>query len=164
VVTAKDIGWTGGATGTQKFWQAGANPRGYTAENYMVRISQPGTKKLPYGFKTFDIAHGTENAIKAISVKTLDTMTPARVANPRQVFYTINKHVRDMMNFTIDRRRDTLTGEVVRIARDNIASRELQLAIPTNSSPAAMREVTNAIEKAVFENEDLFVKVIKIAD
>jgi hypothetical protein len=158
VVTAKDIGWTG----RQRFWQAGVNPRGYAFENHFAKTLLP-RDRLPYGFKAFDFKPMTENGMKMISAKTLDTMTPARIANPRQVFYAVNKHVRAMVNFTVDRRKNAL-GEIVRITKDDIAARELQLAIPANTSATAMREVTNAIEKAVFENENLFVKITKIAE
>jgi hypothetical protein len=154
-ITAREIGWTG----RTKFWKTGANPRGYKAEDYICKTMPTGTQKLPYGFRIFDLKQAAEGGVKAISVKTLDTMTPARIANPRQIFYTVNKHVRDMLNFVKPQRH---YSDIMK--RSDIVSRELQLVIPANTSTVAIREITNAIEKAVFENDNLFVKIIKVAD
>jgi hypothetical protein len=83
----------------------------------------------------------------------------ARIANPRQVFYAINKHVKDMLRFTTSN-----CSRLCPLEAADITFRELQLAIPANTSPMIMQEILEAISKSALENPSVSIKIIKVAD
>ena len=118
-------------------WATNWFERGYAFEKYLKTLF-PGAK-LPYGFKTFDFFK-LENKVTgiAISAKTLDTNTLARIAKPETIKHTINGYINEMINFTEDHFGRFPTA-------DMIVTKELHLAIPANTSPAHMQQITHAV-------------------
>ena len=137
VLDGKEIGMS---------WAANWFERGYAYEKYLEGVFKGA--KLPYGFKTFDFF--TEG--RAISVKTLDTNTLARIANPDLVRYTINGYINKMIDFT--EYRGKLTAA-------DVATKELHLAIPYNVPTAEhARKLAEQIAHSIQYGADNGVKVI----
>jgi filamentous hemagglutinin len=129
VISGKSIGlsWTGN-------WF----DRGYAFENYLATLPEFAPHRLPPNFKTFDFFN--QRTGKAISVKTIDTNTVSRIANPNLIQYQINGYINKMLDFT----EYSLQGQPIR--SDMILSRELQLAVPVTTNSQQMQQVMNAIE------------------
>jgi filamentous hemagglutinin len=73
-------------------------------------------------------------------VKTLDTNTLSKIANPETVRYTINGYINKMVDFAGDIRCG------VPLNPETIAVKELHLAIPANTSPVHMRQIEHCIQ------------------
>ncbi|MDR2107268.1 MAG: hypothetical protein LBO73_01970, partial [Holosporaceae bacterium] len=112
-------------------WLGNRFERGYAFEKY-VASELPASWKLPERFKTFDFfGEG-----KAISVKTLDTNTLARIAKPETVRYTVNWYINKMLDFT----------EYRHLKASKIISKELRLAIPANTSSMHMQQIMRSVQ------------------
>jgi hypothetical protein len=142
IVSNKDIGvkWVGG------------NPQGTPFEMF-VGTTLPVDAKLPVNFKTFDYFDGSVG--KAISVKTLDTLTPAKVANPDQIYSSLKKNIDDMIDFTGHRLSDR------RITPNMIKTKELQVGIPYGTTKEGLEQIKRAIDYAKINNINVVITVIK---
>ncbi|CNH85164.1 Uncharacterised protein [Yersinia pekkanenii] len=106
-------------------------------ENY-VGTQLLADTRLPKNFKTFDYYNPISRT--AISVKTLDTTTAARVANPRQIYSSLKGNIDVVASF----KTYELSGR--RLNSAMITSREVQLAVPINTTKAQWTEINRAIE------------------
>jgi filamentous hemagglutinin len=132
-------------------WSGNWFDRGYAFENYLA-TKLPADWRLPPRFKTFDFFGDG----KAISAKTLNTNTLARIANPETVRYTVNGYINKMIDFTKYNRYSRELGKVVEVTRDGISSMELHLAISANTSPIHMQQIMRSVRYGA----DNAVKVI----
>jgi hypothetical protein len=112
-------------------WTGNWFERGYAFENYLA-TKLPADWRLSPGFKTFDFFGDG----KAISAKTLDTNTLARIANPETVRYTVNGYINKMIDFT----------EYKHLHASDISLKELHLAIPANTSSIHMQQIARSID------------------
>ena len=106
-------------------------------ENYLSS-QLPAGSRLPPNFKTFDFYD--EATKTAISAKTLDTTTLAKVANPRQVYSSLKSNIDATVKFTeYSLGRTTLSSS-------QITARELQVAIPKGTTTAQWEQINRAVQ------------------
>jgi hypothetical protein len=132
-------------------WTGNWFKRGYAFEKFLESLF-PGAK-LPDRFKTFDFFKKATG--EAISVKTLDTNTLARIARPETVRYTINGYINKMLNYTGDPRHLDL------VRPEAIVSKELRLAVPANMSPEHARQIMHSIQHGIDNGVKVTITKIK---
>jgi len=137
-------------TGVQ--WGKGIQAQGMPFENY-IASTLPAEMRLFEGCNTFDF-FDKELGI-ATSVKTLDTATAAKIANPKQVYYSLKRNVDTVANFTEARR-----GGFVLRATD-ISTRELVVGIPESTTSAQWAEISRAIQYGKSKNITVKITVVK---
>ncbi|MET3551720.1 DUF6862 domain-containing protein [Burkholderia sp. 567] len=128
-------------------WGKGIAAQGIPWANYLAS-QLPAGLRLPTGFRTFDFYDEATGV--AISAKTLDTTTAAKIANPTQVYSSLKGNIDTVANFT-EASLGTTTLTV-----DEIAARQLQVAVPTGTTPAQWQQIYRAIQYG----QGLGVKVI----
>lgn len=99
----------------------------------------PSSSRLPPNFKTFDF-YDIDSG-NAISAKTLDTTTPSRLADPSRVYSSLKGNIDSVVNFD---KPYTLSGTTLDPAL--ITSRELQVAVPAETTPAQWQQIEQAIQ------------------
>lgn len=132
-------------------WGDDIAKQGMPWENYVGR-NLPADARLPPNFKTFDYFDSKTGT--AISVKTLDTQTPSRVAKPKQIYSTMKNYIDKIVNFSGYR----LSGKV--LETDMIRQREIHLAIPAKTNAAQRTELQSIIEYGKTKNVE--VKITEI--
>jgi filamentous hemagglutinin len=100
----------------------------------------PAGARLPENFKTWDYYDDATG--RAISVKTLDTTTDAKVEKPEQVYYRLKKCLDDAANFE----KYTLGQTTVTTA--NISSREVHVLVPNVTTPEQWAQIDRAMAYA----------------
>jgi hypothetical protein len=136
-------------------WRNGVTPRGIAFENHLERVLPGGTQRQHFLFKTFDFTQVTEQGIKAISAKTIDTTTEAATrSGSKQVFATVNRYINEMINFESAK---YLGGRGGKLFNHQIYKKELQLGIPVNTPPQCERQILQAIENARLNDIDVVV-------
>ncbi|MDN0096003.1 hypothetical protein [Yersinia rohdei] len=128
-------------------WRQGIRQQGMPWENY-VGAQLPANSRLPANFKTFDYYNPISRT--AISVKTLDTTTAARVANPNRVYSSLKGNIDSATRFT------DYTLDNVPLSSSMIGFRKLRVAVPTGTTPTQWTQINRAIEYG----QELGVKVI----
>ncbi|EPU8562571.1 hypothetical protein ACVZYT_000267 [Yersinia enterocolitica] len=121
-------------------------------ENY-VGTQLPANTRLPKNFKTFDYYNPISRT--AISVKTLDTTTAARVANPRQIYSSLKGNIDAVVSFK------TYSLSKQPIDSSMISRREIQLAVPANTAKAQWTEINRAIEYGKSQGVNVMVTQVK---
>ncbi|HHR1139724.1 endonuclease toxin domain-containing protein, partial [Klebsiella aerogenes] len=132
-------------------WGQGNMKQGMPWEDY-VGTSLPADARLPKNFKTFDYYDGTTKT--AVSAKSMDTQTMAKLANPNQVYSSIKGNIDAVAKFE----RSRLSGET--LTSSMISNREIQLAIPANTTKAQWTEINRAIEYG--KSQGVAVKVTQV--
>ncbi|CNH16762.1 filamentous hemagglutinin outer membrane protein [Yersinia aldovae] len=138
------------ATGIK--WGQGISQQGMPWENY-VGTQLPADTRLPKNFKTFDYYNPISRT--AISVKTLDTTTAARVANPTQIYSSLKGNIDTAVRFNEGKLSDQI------LTSSMINSRELQLAVPVNTTKAQWAEINRAIEYGKYHGVKVAVTQVK---
>lgn len=118
-------------------WGQGNMKQGMPWEDY-VGASLPSDARLPKNFKTFDYYDGATKT--AVSAKSLDTQTAAKLANPKQIFNSIKGNVDAAAKFE----NYELSGQILNSSM--ISNREVRLAIPAKTTNAQWTEINRAIE------------------
>ena len=108
---------------------------------------------MPKNFKTFDFYD--EASGLAISAKTLNTQTAAKVGNPKQVYTSLKKNIDDVLKF---KAAPELSGRIVNSTE--ITSRELYIAIPNKTTNLQREQIKKAIEYGKTNN--VVVKITEI--
>ncbi|MCI4239319.1 hypothetical protein MRP09_20950 [Dickeya dianthicola] len=132
-------------------WGQGNIKQGMPWEDYVGK-ALPENARLPQNFKTFDYYDPMTRT--AVSAKSMDTQTMAKLANPNQVYSSIKGNIDAAAKFdsyTLSRR--TLDSSM-------ITSREVQLAVPTATTSTQWTEINRAIEYG--KNKGVTVKVIQV--
>ncbi|WP_315850470.1 DUF637 domain-containing protein [Yersinia rochesterensis] len=133
-------------------WGQGISQQGMPWENY-VGTQLPQNSRLPVNFKTFDYYNRISRT--AISVKTLDTTTAARVANPRQIYNSLKGNIDTVAKF----KEYSLSD--IDLNPSLITNREIQLAIPANTTKAQWAEINRAIEYGKSQSVNMMVTQVK---
>lgn len=120
-------------------------------ENY-VASTLPAETRLPANFKTFDF-FDKDTGI-ATSVKTLDTTTAAKVANPSQVYSSLKGNIDAVANFE----EASLLQQTVSASRIN--ARHLDVAVPAGTTPAQWVEINRAIQYG--QSRGVTVKITEV--
>jgi hypothetical protein len=132
-------------------WGKGIAQQGMPWEDYLAK-QMPGNR-LPPKFKTFDFFD--EESGLATSAKTLDTLTEAKLANPKQIY---NSLVRDI-DAAIDFDEYQRMGRTVKAS--DIGAREIQLAVPEDTTSAQWEQINKAIEYGTDNGVSVRVTVVK---
>ncbi|EKN6259297.1 DUF637 domain-containing protein [Yersinia enterocolitica] len=138
------------ATGIK--WGQGISQQGMPWENY-VGTQLPANTRLPKNFKTFDYYNRISRT--AISVKSLDTTTAARVANPRQIYSSLKGNIDEVAKFN----SHTLSGETLK--RSMITNKEIQLAVPALTNKTQWTEINRAIDYGKNQGVNVMVTQVK---
>ena len=132
-------------------WGQGIGKQGAAWEDSLA-IQLPAESRLPTNFKTFDF-FDRETGL-ATSAKTLDTTTAAKIANPSQVYYSLKTNVDAAARFTTSE----LSG--AKILENQIITREVQVAIPAQTTSAQWEQINKAIAYA--QTKGVVLKVTKV--
>jgi hypothetical protein len=120
-------------------WGKGVHEQGMPFEDF-IASKLPEGSRLPKNFKTFD--YYDDVAKRAVSVKTLDTQTLAKLENPNQIYQSLKRNVDAIVNFEkYERPAFSLYSHQIRMA-------ELHVGIPHNTSPLQRTFVDRAIDYA----------------
>lgn len=137
-------------TGIQ--WGKGIQNQGMPWEDYLT-TQLPVGSRLPTNFKTFDYFDPINKT--AISAKTLDTTSLAKVSNPKQIYQSIKKNIDDAVKFD----GATLSGRTLNSSM--IKSKEIKLAIPENTNLVQWEQINKAIQYSQTKGVKLTVTVVK---
>ncbi|WP_455818042.1 hemagglutinin repeat-containing protein [Pseudomonas cerasi] len=132
-------------------WGQGNMKQGMPWEDYVGK-SLPADARLPQNFKTFDYYDGATKT--AVSAKSMDTQTMAKLANPNQIYSSIKGNINAAAKFE----RSELSGQVLNSSM--ITNREIQLAIPASTTKAQWVEINRAIEYG--KSQGVTVKVTQV--
>ncbi|MCO6509153.1 MAG: VENN motif pre-toxin domain-containing protein, partial [Snodgrassella sp.] len=133
-------------------WGKGIQKQGMPWEDFVGKELSAGSR-LPPNFKTFDYYDPVTK--KAVSVKTLDTTTPAKIANPKQIFNTLKNNIDAAANFT----RHDLRGSTV--LSTDISSREIRLAVPATTNKVQWQQIHRAIDYGKSRGVKVIVTEVK---
>ena len=137
---------------TQMSWTEGNYKQGYPFEDYMV-TQLPKGSRLPEGFKAFDFYDVKTKT--AISVKTLNTNTPSRIKDPKQLYTSIKGNIDDVVKFD----KDFKMG--INIKSSDIAKREVVIAIPKATTTPQWEQINKAIVYGSEKNVKVKITVVK---
>ena len=132
-------------------WGQGNMKQGMPWEDY-VGGSLPADARLPKNFKTFDYYDGATKT--AVSAKSMDTQTMAKLANPNQVYSSIKENIDAAAKF------ETYTLSKTPLDSSMISNREIQLAVPANTTKTQWTEINRAIEYG--KSQGVTVKVTQV--
>lgn len=132
-------------------WGQGNMKQGMPWEDYVGK-SLPADARLPPNFKTFDYYDGATKT--ATSVKSMDTQTMAKLANPNQVYSSIKGNIDAAAKF------ETYTLSKTPLDSSMISNREIQLAVPVNTTKTQWTEINRAIEYG--KSQGVTVKVTQV--
>ncbi|UYG03995.1 DUF637 domain-containing protein [Halomonas sp. LR3S48] len=152
VGTTRGIGGVVSRTETGMQWGRGIQGQGMPWEDFLAS-QLPAGSRLPPNFKTFDFYD--EASGMATSVKTLDTMTSAKRANPSQVFSSIRSSVDAAANFSGYR----LSGQSV--TPDMITSKRLEIAVPSGTTQAQLEQIDRAVKYGADRGVTVNITVIE---
>ena len=134
-------------------WGEGIKQQGMPFENFMAKELGDATR-LPPNFPVIDNANSSIGVVT--SVKTLNTMTPAKLNNPEQVYYSLKSNVDVLAN------AEGSLGVGQKIVDINIyPTRNLQAAIPASTTPAQWIQIQRVSDYANSRGVNLFITVIK---
>ena len=133
-------------------WSKGIMGQGMPWEDYLARKLPEGSR-LPAGFKTFDYFDEVSGA--AVSAKTLDTMTPSKLQNPKQIYTTLKGYVDKTAGF------ETYGKAPNDITKNMIKKRKIELAIPNKTTTEQYKQIEKAVKYAKDNNVELNVTRIK---
>ena len=133
-------------------WGEGIKGQGMPWEDFVGK-ELPSGSRLPKNFKTFD--YFNYNTGEAISVKTLDTTTAAKLANPKQIYNTLKNYIDKVADFKEYKLKD------VQITNSDIMSREIRLAVPAATTKAQWQHISNAIDYGKSRGVKLIVTEVK---
>ncbi|MCR4624215.1 MAG: hypothetical protein K5780_06305 [Alphaproteobacteria bacterium] len=126
---------------------------GMAFENYLATLPEFSEIRLPKNFKTFDFWDADTG--RAVSAKTLNTNTPARLLNPEGIYSTLKGYVDKTLDFT-----QYGKGLPVPVTAAKIKTREIQLGIPANTGKAQMEQVMRAVEYGELNNVKMVITKI----
>lgn len=132
-------------------WGQGNMKQGMPWEDYVGK-KLPADARLPQNFKTFDYYDGATKT--AVSAKSMDTQTMAKLTNPNQVYNSIKGNINASAKFE----RSELSGQLLNSSM--IAKREIQLAIPASTTKIQWVEINRAIEYG--KSQGVTVKVTQV--
>lgn len=132
-------------------WGGGIYKQGMPWEDYVGK-SFAANARLPQNFKTFDYYDSKSRT--AISAKTLDTQTVAKINKPIQVYNAIKTHIDLAANF----KQYTLSG--VSLRSNMIQSREVHLAISAKTNTEQRQQIQKAINYA--KSRNIVIKITEI--
>ena len=119
-------------------WGKGIQRQGMPFEDYVGR-SMAAEFRLPPNTKTFDYFNPIGQ--HAISVKTLDTTTASRLADPTKIYGTLKRYVDKVADF-----EKAGLGAGRALTKSMVGSREIVLGIPVKTNPIQWEKINRAIQ------------------
>lgn len=142
-VSASDIGLK---------WGKGNMKQGMPWVDYVGK-SLPADARLPPRFKTFDYYDGATKT--AVSAKSLDTQTLSRLNKPNQLYSKVKGDIDAAAKF----KEYALSGR--ELTPSMISNREIQLAIPVNTTKTQWTEINRAIEYGKIQGVKVTITQVK---
>jgi len=133
-------------------WGRGIKNQGMPWEDYLAR-QLPAETRLPANFKAFDFFDDISGV--ATSAKTLETLTPNRLAKPAEVFNAIRDHVEDAVKF------ESYNLKNVSLSAKDIVVRRVHVAVQEKTTPAQWKEIQKAIEYGKSRGVEVIVSKAK---
>ncbi|MDI3359365.1 VENN motif pre-toxin domain-containing protein [Lelliottia sp. V89_10] len=133
-------------------WGQGNMKQGMLWEDYVGK-SLPADARLPQNFKTFDYYDGATKT--AVSAKSLDTQTMSRLNKPNQLYTSVKGNIDDSISFE----RYRLSGKT--LDSSMITNKEVQLAVPANTTKTQWVEINRAIEYGKAKGVKVIVTQVK---
>jgi len=133
-------------------WGGGIKGQGLPWEDYL-EIKLPDANRLTPNFKTFDFFDQINGT--AISAKTLNTQTAARLARPEQLFNSLKGNIDTTLNF------NNYTLGDFSLLKSDITSRQLQVAVPSKTNSAQWDQIQRAIEYGASKNVEVVVTPVR---
>ena len=131
----------------------GIGGQGASWENFLTTQLPEGTAQLPTNFKTFDFFNPDTGV--ATSAKTLDTTTAAKLANPQQIYNSLQGNINSILDFTEYERSE------VELNQSMIQSSELRVAVPANTTSAQWQQINRAIQYGKDNGVNVIVNPVK---
>lgn len=133
-------------------WGAGNKKQGDPYENYLERV-YGSENRLPAGARTFD--YFDEASGLAVSVKTLDTLTPSRLTDAKKIYSTLKPYIDK-----VDQYSDVGGGTGVPFGADDIVKKHIDLGVRKGTSAAQWAQIGKAIRYARERNITIIVRII----
>ncbi|WP_455814320.1 endonuclease toxin domain-containing protein [Pseudomonas graminis] len=133
-------------------WEGGIQGQGMPWEDYVGK-DLPADARLPKNFETFD--YYDEGTKQAISAKTLNTATAAKISNPKQIYYSMKKYIDDAANFKEGKLQNK------QVLAEDIKSREVSFAIPKATTDAQWIEINRAVQYGKSNDVNVKITVVK---
>jgi filamentous hemagglutinin len=124
--------------------------RGLQYEDHVATKLPTGYSRLKQNHPTFDFFDRANR--KAISVKSLDTQTAAKLADPKQIYSSIRQNVNKAINYT-GKKGDFLPSEIL--------SRELRVGIPVKTNTAQWQQIQRAVQYGKEYGVEVIIEAIK---
>jgi filamentous hemagglutinin len=121
-------------------------------ENYLAS-ELPAGSRLPPNFKTFDFYDPSTGT--AISAKTLDMTTAAKVGNPSQVYSSLKGNIDAVARF------ETYTLSNVPLDSSMITARELRVAVPGGTNSVQWVQINRAIKYGQSQGVKIIIISVK---
>lgn len=121
-------------------------------ENYLAN-QLPAGSRLPPNFKTFDFFNDVSGT--AISAKTLDTTTAAKLAKPEQIYASLKANIDATTKF------ESYTLKGVSLSADDIAARQLHVAVPEATTATQWQQIQRAIQYGQSKNVQVIVTPVR---
>jgi acyl-[acyl carrier protein]--UDP-N-acetylglucosamine O-acyltransferase len=134
-------------------WSSDNYSTGMSWEEYLATKLTSSTRLSP-GYRTFDFFD--QSSGKAISAKTLNTNADGYVQNPVNIYYRIRGWVNDAANFTKSRVGSSVMQD------EDIAAKEIQLAIPADASPVQLEQIARGAAYAGEQDVNLVVTEVPV--
>ncbi|MCC8423170.1 hypothetical protein J8V12_20625 [Photorhabdus thracensis] len=113
----------------------------------------PKGTRLPTGFKTFDFYDPTTRI--AISVKTIDTRTPARMKDPKQIYTLMKGNIDSAADFSEHMKQGKEVTSLM------ISQREVHIAVPKTTTVDQWEQINRAIAYGTGKNVNVKITVVK---
>ncbi len=133
-------------------WGAGIEGQGMPWENYLATQMPAGSRLVP-NFKTFDFFDDVSGT--AVSAKTLDTGTAARLARPEQIYSSLRGNIdaaADFTSYTLMRRT---------VSEDMIGARQVHVAVPAQTTSIQWQQIQRAIEYGQSRNVQVIITPVR---
>jgi len=109
--------------------------------------------RLPPNFKTFDFFDQINGT--AISAKTLNTQTAARLAKPEQIFNSLKGNVDSASRF------ERYTRDGFSLKRSDISARQIHVAVPEATNAMQWQQIQRGIEYGSSKNIEVIVTPVR---
>jgi filamentous hemagglutinin len=124
--------------------------RGVEYENHVAKGIPEGWRLKP-NHPTFDFYDKVSG--KAVSVKSLDTQTAPRLADPTQIYKSIRQNV--------NKARDYAGGERAVFTKNQILSRELHIGVPVQTNKTQWQHIQRAIQYGKDNGVAIIIEAVK---
>ncbi|VUS21858.1 16S rRNA endonuclease CdiA [Klebsiella spallanzanii] len=137
---------------TPMSWVEGNYKQGFTFEDYMARQLPPASR-LPENFKTFDFFDARKGI--AISVKTLNTQTAAKIRTPKEIYYSLKRDIDKAANYV------SATKSGFTLKTSDIVRKDVLVAVPKATTNQQWEHINNAIAYGKTKNVNVLITVVK---